>query len=433
MKNLSSWGRYPKCDSQVHSPINFSQLANQNQTFVGISRGMGRSYGDSALDDQVIQTRYLDHFIHFDRQTGQLTIAAGVTLADILEVTVRHGWFLPVTPGTKFVSVAGAIASDVHGKNHHIDGSFSDHLISMQMLLADGSQITVSPTEHPDLFQATCGGMGLTGIILSATIQLLAINSSQIEQTTYKADNLAHCYELFEQTQSATYSVAWIDCLASGDKLGRSLLMTGEHSQYGPLNRLDKGKLSIAMDAPSFMLNQYSVQAFNELYYQRIFKSVQKSQIHYEPFFYPLDGIHHWNRLYGKRGFVQYQFVLPQSAGISAMTSILEKISANKRGSFLAVLKLFGEGNNNLLSFPEAGHTLALDFKMEADLLPFLDQLDDMVLAAGGKIYLAKDARMSAQTFQASYPNWQAFEQIREKYQAIGRYQSLQSKRLGLA
>jgi len=433
LSTLSGWGRYPYGQSQLHLPATQQQLLQLNQNFTGITRGQGRSYGDSAMASEVLSTRYLDQFIQFDAVTGVLSVQAGITLAEILDVIVPKGWFLPVTPGTQYVSVAGAIAADVHGKNHHLAGCFSQHLLSMKMLLGDGRQIRVSPTQYTDLFQATCGGMGLTGIILSATLQLLPIKSSQINQTSVKARSLSHAYALFEQAAESTYSVAWIDCLAKGQQLGRSLLMTGEHALEGELTSASQNALSLPCVTPSILLNRFSTRAFNSLYYHRQRTPIAHQSIHYAPFFYPLDRIRHWNRLYGRKGFLQYQFVLPQAAGLEGMQSILQRISDQQTGSFLAVLKKLGPANSNLLSFPQEGYTLALDFKFQHGLFRFLEQLDQQVLDWGGRLYLAKDARMSQTVFKASYPNWETFEAVREKYAATGKYRSTQSVRLGLA
>jgi FAD/FMN-containing dehydrogenase len=263
-------------------------------------------------------------------------------------------------------------------------------------------------------------------------LQLRPINSAYIRETTYKARNLDEALALFASHDSATYSVAWIDCLARGDSLGRSLLMLGEHDQQGDLHTGSAGRLSVPVDMPGFMLNGVTIAAFNQLYYHRVRQQVSSRRVHYEPFFYPLDGVHHWNRLYGRRGFCQYQFVLPKVAGAAGVKAVLERIAAARRGSFLAVLKAFGESNANPLSFPMEGYTLALDFKLDRGLLPFLDELDRIVLDHGGRLYLAKDARMSAAVFKQSYPRWQEFVAVRQQYGADRCLHSLQSRRLGL-
>ncbi|MFZ2321028.1 MAG: FAD-binding oxidoreductase [Pseudomonas sp.] len=427
------WGRYPLHDAQLIQPHTTQEafvLLGEEGAVLG--RGMGRSYGDSALADTLISTRHLNRLHSFDMQSGLLTCAAGISLGELLDVFVPRGWFLPITPGTKFVSVGGAIASDVHGKNHHLHGCFSECVESLELMLADGSLISCSRSDQPKLFHATCGGMGLTGLIVAVTLRLLRIESAYIQQTTFKAANLDEALQLFETHSTSTYSVAWIDCLAKGQALGRSLLMVGEHARDGQLLLPAKRALSVPLDMPAALLNRYFVRAFNELYYQRIRKPESKQRVSFESFFYPLDGIQQWNRLYGKQGFVQYQFVIPKAAGLQGMRAILERISASHRGSFLAVLKTFGAANNNLLSFPMEGYTLALDFKLEPGLLELLDELDSMVLAYGGRLYLAKDARMSEATFKQSQPSWQQFQEVRAHYGALGKFASLQSRRLGL-
>lgn len=432
---VTGWGKFPVVESRVmtpSSPAAVKQLLAGEGDFCGIPRGMGRSYGDSSLAPQQLSTRQLDHFLSFDNSNGTLRCGAGVSLAEILRYFVPQGWFLPVTPGTKFVSVGGAIASDVHGKNHHVDGSFSDHVSSFRLALPNGQVVNCSAEQSPELFRATCGGMGLTGVILDASIRLIPIDSAMITQTTIKAANLAEILQLFDDYESATYSVAWIDCLAKGDSLGRSLLTVGEHAAQGELHPGKSALLSIPVDLPGALLNRYSIKAFNTLYFNRVRNRESTNTVHYEPFFYPLDGIHNWNRMYGKNGFTQYQFVLPKSAGLEGMRSILQRISDSNRGSFLAVLKAFGKGNNNYLSFPMEGYTLALDFKIDRGLFPLLDELDDIVLSYGGRIYLAKDVRLNEARFKACYPQWEAFNMVRQQYGADKVFNSLQSERLGL-
>ncbi len=438
---LSGWGRYPVIDSEcvfpnqpglVKSIIHSSTHSNQ------IARGLGRSYGDSSLAEQTINLSKLNHFMAFDDVTGALTCSAGLSFAEILNVFVPKGWFLPVTPGTQFITVGGAIASDVHGKNHHIDGSFSEHVSKLTLCLASGDNIECSATENRELFLATCGGMGLTGIILQATFKLKPIETSSIKETTFKTRNLSETLDKFEEHDATTYSVAWIDCLATGDNLGRSLLMLGEHapkaasSAENSLTVATHSKLNMPLDLPGFTLNSFSVKAFNTLYYGKVRQLESQRDVHYAPFFYPLDSIRNWNRMYGKKGFVQYQFVIPKSAGLVGLTEILTEIAHSKRGSFLAVLKVFGKGNDNYLSFPEEGYTLALDFKMDNTLLAFLDRLDHIVLNYGGKLYLTKDARMSEKMFKQSYPLWEQFQEVRHQYDAHKAFNSLQSTRLGL-
>ena len=429
MKKITSWGKYPIIDANINAPSTRQKLINEKQS--GIARGLGRSYGDSALSENIVVSEYLNHFISFNEDTGVLRCEAGVSLDEILKTFVPKGWFLPVTPGTKFVTVGGAIASDVHGKNHHIDGSFSDHVISITLIINE-QEVTCSKEDNPDLFHATCGGIGLTGIIIEATFKLKPITSAYINQKVVKAKNLETALALFEQYKDVTYSVAWIDCLSTGDNLGRSLLMLGEHTDKGELSTHKDGLLNMPCNMPSFLLNKYTIQAFNSAYYNKQQKEEVNNTVHYNTFFYPLDGINNWNRMYGGNGFTQYQFVIPKEAGKEGLTEILEAIAESKQGSFLAVLKVFGEGNKNHLSFPMEGYTLALDFKLNDKLFALLDLLDIIVRKYKGRLYLSKDVRMTEEMFRAGYPQWKEFQALRKEYGADELYHSLQSKRIGL-
>ena len=432
---LTGWGKYPTLESKTINPYcikDVLKVISSKSSSTLVARGLGRSYGDSALAPSVINTTYLNHLIQFNQNSGLLKCYAGISLAGILDVFVPKGWFLPVTPGTKFVTIGGAIASDVHGKNHHLEGSLTEHVTSIKIATVAEGVIECSQELHPELFRATCGGMGLTGVILEATLKLKPIHSSYINKTIIKARNLEEALELFEEYQDRTYSVAWIDCLSMGKSLGRSLLMLGEHANEGNFIPGKSSKVTIPVEMPSLLLNRYSIQAFNTLYYHRVTKNYSDQVVHLESFFYPLDGIHQWNRLYGKNGFLQYQFVLPKEAGVNGIMSILKSIAKSRRGSFLAVLKIFGKGNKNYLSFPMEGYTLALDFKLERGLFEQLDELDKIVLNYGGRLYLTKDARMSEDMFKESYPQWERFMETRTRYGADQIFNSLQSQRLGL-
>ncbi len=430
---ISGWANYPQQEALLLTPYSSASIkAIVEQEGSIIARGMGRSYGDSANAPKVLQTSYCDHFIDFDEKTGRLTAEAGITLREILRVIVNSGWFFPVTPGTSYVTLGGAIASDVHGKNHHIEGTFGQHVISITMLLGRGDIVTVSQLENVDLFHATCGGMGLTGVILSATIQLIPIQSSSINQKTIKADCVESICEAFDDYSSATYSVAWIDCLAKGKSLGRSVLMLGEHAEKGDLEINFKDPVYVPFNTPSALLNSLSMKAFNGTYWQRA-KHNHTQIVPLMSYFYPLDAIGNWNKLYGKDGFLQYQCVIPKVDGIANMRKLLTEIADSGKVSFLAVLKQFGKANDHHLSFPIEGYTLALDFKFTASTITTLHRLEDLVIAMGGRVNLTKDAIMQEATFKASYPQWEKFELVREKFGAIGKFSSAQSKRLGLA
>lgn len=430
---ISGWGRFPVVDSNIVVASESSQLKKKLQSgFTGIVYANGRSYGDSALSDNVLYTSTINHFVKFDDRTGIVTCEAGVLLADITDVFVPKGWFLPVTPGTKFVSVGGAIASDVHGKNHHHDGCFSNFVVSLEVMLPNGDIVTCSKEDNSGLFHATCGGMGLTGVILRATLQLKKIASANMNVTTIKAQSLPEILALFDEHGGASYSVAWLDCLKSGREFGRALLMLGEHADRGSLDAASGKSFAVPVNMPGFILNQYAVSAFNHFYYQKVKTAEARTIESLEHYFYPLDRLLHWNRLYGKQGFVQYQFVIPKENGKEGLTKILKKVVESKKASFLSVLKLLGPENSNYLSFPMEGYTMALDFAVSPSLWRFLDDLDELVVSYGGRIYLAKDARMSEQIFKQSYPQWQKFVAARKELGADKVLQSLQSRRLGL-
>jgi decaprenylphospho-beta-D-ribofuranose 2-oxidase len=439
-KLVSNWGNYPVIETDEKSFSIVEQLSetlsNSNDI---IARGNGRCYGDASLAKNIISTLKFDKVLSFDTIGGTFECQSGLTLDKILEIIVPKGWFLPVTPGTKFITVGGAVASDVHGKNHHVDGSFSNHILEMDVMLPDGQLLTCSPHEKSDLFWATCGGMGLTGIITRVKFVLKRIESSYIKQKQIKAKNLEEILLLFEEYKDFTYSVAWIDCLKKGKAFGRSILILGEHAivaeldnkkKTDPLKLPNKRQITFPFTLPSFVLNKFTVRAFNFLFYGKNFKREINNIVSYEPFFYPLDAVLHWNRGYGKKGFVQYQFVLPLESK-RGLIEILKRISDEGLGSFLAVLKVFGK-QDDLISFPKQGYTLALDFPVRKGLFKFLDELDKMVLEYGGRIYLSKDARMEPGTFWKGYPYAQQFVNTVKKYNSSFKINSVQAVRLNI-
>jgi len=431
--SLMSWGMYPKNKNTVFKfdkEETLEEIINKHNEL--IPHGNGRSYGDSALSNKIINVKPKDYFIDFDEEKGLLHIQAGVLLSEILEAYVPRGWFLKVTPGTKLITVGGAIASDVHGKNHHVEGCFSECVKEFQIMLADGEVVTCSKEATPELFKATCGGMGLTGVILDAKIYLKKINSQYIDQTTIKTKNLKETFEAFEEYSNKPYSVAWIDCLAKGKEIGKCLLMVGDFRDDGKLDYKLKKQKSIPFNFPSFALNNWSVRVFNWLYYAKAKEGVSKQRVDIDTFFYPLDAIGHWNRIYGKNGFTQYQFILPKERSYEGLEEILTAISQSGKGSFLAVLKLYGKANDNYLSFPIEGYSLALDFKIEKGLFELLDKLDEIVVKHNGRIYLTKDVRVSKETFEKGYPQIETFRQFRKENKMNSKFQSLQSKRVGI-
>lgn len=438
IKKVSNWSNYPsvKTDENSFSTISqFNELMEENSLFS--IRGLGRCYGDASLSNHIISTLKFDRIIDFDLERGIFECEPGISLASILEIIVPKGWFLPVTPGTKYITIGGAVASDVHGKNHHSEGSFSAHIIEMDVITSLG-KITCNSLINSDLFKASCGGMGLTGLISRVRFKLKKIETAFIRQVQIKAANLDEILDLFEQYRDSTYTMAWIDCLKGGDSFGRSILMSGEHAlpadlpSIKPSNLLIKPaklKLAIPFYFPSFALNTLSIKAFNFLYYTKNFKKESNSIVSYDPFFYPLDAITGWNKMYGKKGFVQYQFVLPIENGKAGLVDILAKIRKKGMGSFLAVLKLFGK-QESLIAFPMEGYTLALDFPIKKGLFEFLDELDKIVLDYGGRLYMTKDARMKADIFWKSYSHAAEFLQIINQYNPVQQFQSSLSERL---
>ena len=431
MKTCTAWGVYPKISCEIFKFNNIKELKNIIETHNHlIPCGYGRSYGDSALSEKIIQTRQKNYFLDFNEESGLLSVQAGVLLSEIIEHFAPRGWFLKVTPGTKLITIGGAIASDVHGKNHHIEGCFSESVEEFKIMLSDGKIKTCTKENTPELWKATCGGMGLTGVILEAKIYLKKINSKHINQTTIKTKNLKETFEAFEEYSNSPYSVAWIDCLAEGDNIGRSLLMVGDFADDGDLDYTLKQRKSIPFDFPKFALNKYSVKAFNYFYYNTVKEKILKQKVDIDTFFYPLDTIGHWNRIYGKSGFTQYQFILPKEVSYEGLKEILSTISNSGKGSFLTVLKLYGKENKNYLSFPMEGYSLALDFKIESGLFEFLDKLDKIVIKYNGRIYLTKDARVSKEVFEIGYPEIKQFRKIRKEYEMDKKFNSFQSRRV---
>jgi FAD/FMN-containing dehydrogenase len=403
IQKVTNWGNFPIVEKEMKSEDSFRKIKEfvQNHNEL-IARGNGRCYGDASLGESIFSTKKLNKFISFDRLNGILECESGVLLSDVLEISVPQGYFLYVTPGTKLISIGGAIASDVHGKNHHSEGCFSEYVIDFKLMTENGDIIICSKEENSNKFYATIGGMGLTGIILSARFKLKNIETAYIRQESIKAENLDEIFKLFDESESWTYTVAWIDCLQKGKDIGRSILMRGEHAfahelpqklSKNPLRLKKKFSPTVPFYFPGFVLNALTVKLFNLLYFKRQTKKEVKNIIDYETYFYPLDAINDWNKIYGKSGFIQYQMVIPKENGKEGMKKILETIANSGNGSFLAVLKLFGKNNPEAYnSFPIEGYTLALDFKVNSKLKKLVEQLDQTVQEFGGRIYLTKDS-----------------------------------------
>lgn len=423
-----SWGGFPRVKQKVlRADWSRSGKFVQNGSEAGEDRsflpfGNGRSYGDSCLNEGgiLLSTEQLDRFISFDAQEGVLRAESGVTLEEILKVIVPRGWFLPVTPGTQYVTLGGAVANDVHGKNHHRAGTFGCHVRQFELLRSDGTRVHCSPEKEPDLFRATVGGLGLTGLLTWVEIGLKKIANPFIDVESIKFGSLDEFFEISRQSdRDFEYTVAWLDCVSSGDSFGRGIFLRGNHSSR-PRNLLPKEKIrkkvSVPFPFPGFALNPFSIKAFNTAYYHRQVAKLVSSTQHYDPFFYPLDAVLSWNRIYGRRGFLQFQCVVPKESdsnesGHGAIREILKFIVAEGSGSFLAVLKEFGDVTSpGMLSFPMPGVTLCLDFPHLGErTMELFRELDKRVRAAKGRLYPAKDATMAPESFALYYPSWQEF------------------------
>jgi FAD/FMN-containing dehydrogenase len=424
MPTVASWGRYPSYPQLPHAshwradiPRDVAQLAQVYGST--LPYGNGRSYGDSCLatTDHVLHTRGLDRFVSVDWQAGVIVAEAGVTLEEVLGLAIPQGWFLPVTPGTKYVTLGGAVANDVHGKNHHVRGTFGCHIRSFGLVRSDRQPAICSPVENVELFSATIGGLGLTGVIEWVELQLIPIQSCAIDATTVRFDSLREFFELSHELDSAhEYSVAWVDCLATGASVGRGVFTVGDHAKSGSLESRPKRKMSVPITPPVSVINRFTLRLFNSTYYSRAKPGRHQTSMDYDAFFYPLDRLLSWNRIYGPKGFQQYQCVIPEKNAQAAIGSLLDVIAATGNGSFLAVLKRCGDvASPGLLSFPMPGVSLALDFPQHDSLNSRLfPRLDALVREAGGRLYPAKDAHMSGNDFRNFYANWQKVEALRD-------------------
>lgn len=444
---LSGWGGIEAHTAHVYRPARRQELrdALAGDAAAGvIARGLGRSYGDSATLDggKVVLGTRLNRMLGFDAVRGLLTCESGVSFADVIETFVPRGYFLPVSPGTKFITVGGAIAADIHGKNHHVVGSFGNFVESIEVWTGNDELVRASREENAELFWATIGGMGLTGYIVTATFRLLPIESSLMRVNYRRVANLTELLQLvMAGGASPTYSVAWIDCVARDEKMGRAVLIEAEHARRAeltgakaasPLELPRPRKLSVPCNFPGFALNSWSVGLFNALYY-RMHPTRSDAFTSYEPFFYPLDGINNWNRIYGKRGFIQYQALLPLETSAEGIPKVLGEIVRSRLASFLAVLKRTGDANPGLLSFCKSGITLALDLpNAGTSLRELTSRLDQLLLEYGGRLYLAKDSVTTADVIAKMYPQLDRFRGVKAQVDPRGKFTSAQAKRLGI-
>lgn len=439
---LAGWGRYPVADCALSAPRDTAALAGLVAHGAPlIARGSGRAYGDSAMNrTHTVSMRHFDRMLGFDDGAGVLKAEAGVILGDVISALLPRGWFPAVTPGTKFVTLGGMAAANVHGKNHHLDGGIANFIDWVEVMGADGAITRASRRESSELFDWTMGGMGLTGVIVRLAMRLRRVETGWIRQQSLAAPDLDAAMAAFDAGRDAPYSVAWIDCLTTGARLGRSVVMLGEHA---PLDRLPmrfrripfgpppQRRRTVPFNAPGFALNRWTVSAFNALYYRLGTRRTGTAYVPWDSYFYPLDGVLGWNRIYGRRGFVQFQCVLPEAAAREGLRALLQTIAAAGQGSFLAVLKKMG-ADRGRFSFPMPGYTLALDFPVSDKVLKLMDELDRITLDHEGRFYLAKDARLSAETLHAADPRAGDFASMRQQTGAAAAFASLQSERLGL-
>lgn len=444
-KSSLSWGNFPvsigttiykpnwiedlkSIYKQIYKNVDNSKVNIDNTKKSILPYGKGRSYGDSCLnsDSYLLQMTNFNHFLELndgknEKSNSKLTsikVEAGVTFDDLLTYLIPKGYFLPVTAGTKYITVGGAIANDIHGKNHFSQGTFGKHLLSFGLLRPNTDNELVeyicSKDENNELFNATIGGLGLTGVITWAEFTLKNIVSEYFDNESIKFNNIDEFFEInIESEQNFEYTVAWLDCGGIGKKLGRGLYYRANHSKIPTeLNQLHQNPINNPITYP--FINSTSVKLFNELYYNKQISNKIKSLVHYEPFFYPLDKIGKWNNLYGKNGFLQYQFVIPFGDEKNILKKIINKIANSGFSSFLTVLKTFGKTNSSgLLSFPKEGVTMAIDFRIDNKVFGLLVELDKIIVDCGGRIYPAKDARMKSETFLQSYPNLEEFKKFK--------------------
>jgi FAD/FMN-containing dehydrogenase len=443
-QELTGWGRYPRVEAdciraELRRDVLRAVAHRGDRTVIGY--GQGRAYGDAALPNAglAILTGRLNRFLGFDADTGWLRCEAGVTIDEIITEFLPRGWFPSVVPGTRFVSVGGALASDVHGKNHHVAGTWGSHVRNVELLRGDGEIVTCDASHDPDLFWATAGGQGLTGIILSMEVRLRPVESDAIELESTRVRSLDEFLDVSASSREWPYSVGWIDGLAKGNSIGRGIFMTGRHAPAGTKSKrgllnLIPGRLKSGRFLESnLLLNRVSARLFNAAYYRKQFRRLSSANVGVMPYFFPLDAIANWNRMYGRRGFFQYQYVVRHESDQRALRQTLDEISRGDALPFLGVIKEFGDERHGMLSFPVPGVTVALDFpNVGRPALALFDRLDDIVADARGRVYLTKDGRLSKDAFRRMYPDWERWKSIRDAADPDGVFESLQSARLGL-
>jgi decaprenylphospho-beta-D-ribofuranose 2-oxidase len=431
---INGWGRYGVYKTKLYKPKNINlvkkKLKNSHlETF--ICRGLGRSYGDSSINSKIIELANIKKKIQISKKKKELVCSSNLSIKELLPILLKENFFLKVTSGTQYVTIGGAIASDIHGKNHHNDGSFCDHVNEIEILLANGKIIKCSKKKNKKLFLSTCGGMGLTGIILSAKIKLLKIPSNFIKETIIKSNSLKETISYFKKYNHKKYIVSWIDTSEKKNKLGKGIVYIGEHTKQNGKYFLKHRSLNLFFNFPNFFLNNFILRILNKIYFLKNLKFKERI-VEIKKYFYPLDNIKNWNKVYGKKGFVQIQILVSNKNLIKNLTKILLFFQQKNQVSFVSTLKKMGKGNKNLLSFPEEGYTITFDIKTNKNLKTFYKELEEVLIKMNAKIYLTKDVLMSKQYFEKTYINKNKFITYKKIYDPKFKFSSYQSKRLGL-
>jgi decaprenylphospho-beta-D-ribofuranose 2-oxidase len=433
---LTGWGRTARARVLACDPRDAAEataaLAEANGATI-LPYGGGRSYGDVALNGagRALLTGGLNRILEFDAATGAVVCEAGVTFRDLMETYLPRRWLVPVSPGTAFATMGGAVANDVHGKNHEVAGSFGDHVLWLDLALPTGEVRRVCPRSDPEVLAATIGGIGLTGLILRVCFRLQSVPSASVEVEERRIADLDAFMAAFAECRAtATFSVGWIDTMARGRQMGRGILETAEFAAVDATPFRRARPRNVPFDFPSGVLTPLSIRLFNELYYRRVAAAGRRRTVPIQKFLYPLDALGHWNRIYGRRGFFQFQCVIPDRTASAGITALLEAIARARRGSFLAVLKTLGQGGRGHLSFPEPGYTLALDFPRAGPVPALLGALERITLEHGGRVYLAKDAALSAEGFRAMYPRLRVFQGVLARVDPERRLASDMARRL---
>ena len=427
-KFISGWGNYKTIKSNIYMPLNINELKKiikKNRKYT--IRGMGRSYGDSSLGKNIISLNRFKKFVNLDTKKGIIHCSSNSTIHDVLDITVKKGYFLKVTPGSKFISVGGLVASDVHGKNHHIDGTFCNHLVEIEILISNGKILKINKKKNNNLFKATCGGMGLTGIILSTKFKMIKIKSSYMTQNTIRTYSLKDTIRYLDKFNHRKYVVGWIDT-ANYNKLGRSIIYIADHCKKGGLNFNIKSKFNLSnmFKFFSFLSTNFILKKMSSIYFN-IHSNNKNKLVHLDKFFYPLDNMNGWNFFYGKQGFVQFQILIKKKNAINNLQKIISYLIKNDQISFLSTIKKLGNKNNNYLSFPENGYTLTMDIKKNTKIKNTFKNLEKFLIKIESKIYLTKDSLLSKKHFYKSYSNLNKFKRSLNKF---NKFTSLQSERL---